>query len=203
MALMEVPLVAETIQMPDGLEWLDKRVDLEDDVVFHPYEPPSADRGRSDAAARRPAGAYVPTRLFQGDHQEDEVYPSPDKEWNWPRDDTYDGRTGMSVEIYVSSPEPSRGAQARAPTECAPKIHLTVPGDGPPRTPLQQVHRTPPRAFTSVKQKVHFELEKCREDEKENYPPSLGSAFCTPPRVPAHGAILVGANAVYSRLNFY
>ena len=28
MALMEVPLVAETIQMPDGLEWLDKRVDL-------------------------------------------------------------------------------------------------------------------------------------------------------------------------------
>ena len=41
----------------------------EDDVVFHPYEPPSADRGRSDAAARRPAGAYVPTRLFQGDHQ--------------------------------------------------------------------------------------------------------------------------------------
>ena len=91
------------------------------------------------------------------------MYPSPDKEWNWPRDDTYDGRTGMSVEIYVSSPEPSRGAQARAPTECAPKIHLTVPGDGPPRTPLQQVHRTPPRAFTSVKQKVHFELEKCRE----------------------------------------
>lgn len=191
MSLMEASLVEETIRFPESLCWLDKRVDLEDDID-DAFDQPSQE-SRSPVPARYLSSPYdhaptTPTRLFLDFGQGAQDSPAPRKPWAWQEEDNYDIRTGMSVDRRHESPAPT----------CARKISLTntvgvvaTPQPEPEtqdayRTPMKQINRMPTKAVTSLKQKEKADAWRQQlENEKENvpeFPASLGSAFCTPPR---------------------
>uniref|UniRef100_A0A7S4GC65 Histone RNA hairpin-binding protein RNA-binding domain-containing protein n=1 Tax=Eutreptiella gymnastica TaxID=73025 RepID=A0A7S4GC65_9EUGL len=197
LSLMDAPLVQESVRLPDTLSWLDKRIDLEDDVDDD-YEPPSVDL-RSPVAQRFLGSPYdqvpaTPTRLFQGGEKESgKAYsPSPRKPWalHWADDDTYDSQTGMSLDRRVAPPVCARKISLTTSTTSTASMEPQVPGDRrhQQRTPLRPIPSAITRAATSVKKgRSELWMDRCWEEEKENFPPSLGSCFCTPPRRPHKG----------------
>eukprot|EP00668_Euglena_longa_P003189 GGOE01003732.1.p1 GENE.GGOE01003732.1~~GGOE01003732.1.p1 ORF type:complete len:406 (-),score=75.17 GGOE01003732.1:220-1437(-) len=197
MQLAESPLVAEEIHLPDALGWLDKRVDLEDDVESESEYSPSLDL-RSPVAQRFLFSPYehaptTPRRLSLTIPTEGLELPgSGFGLGRWAEDDFYDSRTGMTVDWRSQA-----GGGSRRASIGNASVTFSEPGDMlQTRTPLRQVARPVAKAATALKKRSTFDAFRYSSADKENLPPSL---FCTPPRRPYHLEV-ESSPSLYSRL---
>eukprot|EP00667_Euglena_gracilis_P008077 EG_transcript_8176 len=192
--LADSPLVAEEIRLPDALGWLDKRVDLEDDVESDSDCSPSLDH-RSPVAQRFLGSPYgrvptTPRRLSLTVAADGlEAGSTTISLAHWPDDDFYDSRTGMSVDWRA----PASGGSRRASIGNVSFSELPAMQA---RTPLRQVARPVAKAATALKKRSTFDAFRCTLADKENLPPSL---FCTPPRRPQYFEA-ESSPSLYSRL---
>lgn len=188
MALAESPLVAEVVRFPDALGWLDKRVDLEDDI-----EDEAAGKGptmdlRSPVTQRFLGSPYdhapiTPRRLSVGSQPEALETGTPGRPWGlrFAEDETHDGHAGLMPKARpVASPRPAGGRRISLGSGTGSSNEGLGLGEAT-RTPLRQISRGVPqaKAATALKGRSALHALYHPASEKENLPPSL---FCTPPR---------------------
>jgi hypothetical protein len=189
--LCESPLVAATVRLPDALGWLDKRVDLEDDIEDEGDHAPELDL-RSPVNQRFLGSPYdyapiTPRRATQ----------APPPAFDGPPPGPIGTPTRVMpqrprVDSHHSPYHPILAGTRTPPPQSRPPRRASIGGVLPDpadvratpsthRTPLKQITRAIGKAATAPRRRPTLMTAEALAADKENLPPSL---FWTPPRRP-------------------